>query len=81
MNTNVYALAVSGGALYAGGGFTTAGTSAANRVAEAVLIGFAVYDGPAMGLALVCPPAFQLFKLQPVSPLTPALSCALCASW
>jgi hypothetical protein len=34
MNSNVNALAVSGGTLYAGGGFTTAGTNAANYIAQ-----------------------------------------------
>jgi len=34
MNSIVYALAVAGGDLYAGGGFTTAGANAANYIAK-----------------------------------------------
>src|SRR5579862_3724375 len=34
MNNDVYALAILGGALYAGGGFTTAGGASANYIAQ-----------------------------------------------
>ena len=38
MNNIVYALAVPGGTLYAGGAFTTAGTNVSPYVAEAILV-------------------------------------------
>jgi hypothetical protein len=48
MSDYVYALAVSGNTLYAGGQFTTAGTNAANYVAEAVLVWPEIQSGPVL---------------------------------
>ncbi|SPE55225.1 exported hypothetical protein [Verrucomicrobia bacterium] len=45
-NTHVYALAVSGGVLYAGGGFDTAGGKASSHCAEAILASPEFQGGP-----------------------------------